>query len=389
MPMKSIPHRAIVGQARRVVLKIGSRVLASETGQPDLMRIENIVGQVSELRRAGCEVVIVSSGAIGTGMGVLNLKSRPVHLPELQMCAAIGQSRLVAHYEQFFARECCHAAQVLLTHEDLKHRERHLNARNTILTLLRNGVVPIINENDAVAVDDIRFGDNDILAALVTILVDADLLILMSTVNGLRKTGTGTGTMRVPFLSGITEKELAMASGKGSHISTGGMASKLQAARTAAELGVSVVICDGRMRNVVSRVMAGDDVGTLIASAESVCAPRINRKKKWIAYFHRTAGTLAIDDGARKALEQRGKSLLPIGITAVEGVFSVGASVKIVDNKGDLIGRGLVDYSSGQIDSIKGCKTTEIESILGTKDFDEVIHRDNMVLLRPSQEGIL
>ncbi len=388
--MKSSQHRDTIGRAKRVVVKIGSRVLASESGQPDLGQIEKIVRQVSELHRAVCEVVIVSSGAIGTGMGVLNLKTRPVLLPELQMCAAIGQSRLVSHYEQFFARECCHAAQVLLTHEDLKHRERHLNARNTILTLLRNGVVPIVNENDAVAVDDIRFGDNDILAALVTILVDADLLILMSTVNGLRKTVSGKRTVRIPYLAGVTDKELALTSGKGSNISTGGMASKLQAARTAAELGVSVVICDGRMRDVVGRIVSGEDVGTLIASSVAANGGRrINRKKKWIAYFHRAAGTIFVDAGARKALEEQGKSLLPIGITAVEGVFPVGAAVKIADRSGHLIGRGLVDYSSAQIDLIKGCKTSRIESILGAKEYDEVIHRDNMVLLRPSQEGVL
>jgi glutamate 5-kinase len=383
-------RRGMLADARRVVVKIGSRVLARRDGSVDLERIAAIVAQVAELRRAGCEVVMVSSGAIGTGMGALGLRQRPVRLPELQMCAAIGQSRLMSHYERLFAEQGLHVGQVLLTHDDLKERGRHLNARNTMLALLRNGVVPIVNENDAVAVDDIRFGDNDILAALVTILVEGDLLVLMSTVNGLRRKLPNGRSERIAFLAGVTERELGMAQGKGCHISTGGMASKLQAARTAAELGASVVICDGRMRNVLPRVLAADDVGTLItASVDLGAVPRINRRKRWIAFFHRSSGTVIIDDGACRALEEQGKSLLPIGVTAVEGRFEVGASVKVKDARGRLVARGLVEYSSEQIERIKGRRSSEIEAILGLKEYDEIIHRDNMVILNPSQEGVL
>jgi len=382
--------RAIIEQAGRVVVKLGSRVLSHSDGRPNLKRIEAIVEDVVALRRRGREVLLVSSGAIGAGMGVLGIKRRPTLLPQLQMCAAVGQAQLMSIYERLFQAANCRMGQVLLTHADLRERSRHLNARNTILALLREGVVPVLNENDAVAVDDIRFGDNDILAALASILVEADLLVLMSTVNGLRRSSGGGRTARVPYLAGVTQSELALAGGKGSEISTGGMASKLQAARMAAELGASVVICDGRMQRILERVLAGEDVGTLIRSEENIEGPSaISRKKRWIAFFHRSIGSLIIDDGARRALIEGGKSLLPIGIVAVEGRFGVGASVKVKDSEGRLVARGLVEYSSEQIERIKGRRTSEIEGVLGAKEYDEVIHRDNLVILKPSQEGVL
>lgn len=382
--------RAILGSSRRIVVKLGSRVLSRSDGRLDPDRIRSIVEQVVELRGAGHEVLLVSSGAIGAGMGVLGIRRRPTLLPQLQMCAAVGQAQLMSIYERLFDACGCRMGQVLLTHSDLRERGRHLNARNTILALLREGVVPILNENDAVAVDDIRFGDNDILAALASILVEADLLVLMSTVNGLRRSSGGGRTSRVPFLAGVSARELKMAGGKGSEISTGGMGSKLQAAQMAAELGASVVICDGRMRNILGRVVAAEDVGTLITSAENPeAAASISRKKRWIAFFHRTTGTLIVDDGARRALIEQGKSLLPIGIVEVQGRFEVGASVKVKNSEGKLVARGLVEYSSEQIGLIKGRRTSEIESILGTKEYDEVIHRDNMAILKPSQEGVL
>ncbi len=381
-------YRSRLNGAKRVVIKTGSRVLVRRDGKPDTARIEAIVRQIAKLRGDGVEVILVSSGAIGAGMNTLGIKKRPATLPELQMAAAVGQSRLIAMYDQLFVAEGCPIGQVLLTQDGLKQRERHLNARNTILTLLRNGIIPIVNENDAVAVDDIRFGDNDILAALVSILVDADLLILLTTVNGLRKPAKNGQTRRVPFLEDVTEKELALDNGKSDTLSSGGITSKLQAAKTAAETGTSVVICDGRMRDIITRAIAAEDVGTLIAPATR-SSGNINRRKRWIAFFHRTRGTLIIDSGARMALAEKGRSLLPIGISSVEGSFPVGTSVHIKTADGTLVARGLVEYSSDQIKLIKGRKTSDIESILGSKEYDEVVHRDNMVLLKPSQEGIL
>lgn len=370
--------------ASRVVVKIGSRVLVQRDGRPDLRRLRALVGDLAAARRAGREIVVVSSGAIGAGMSVLGLKTRPTHLPDLQMAAAVGQSRLMALYDRLFAAEKCRVGQVLLTHADLNDRQRHLNARNTMMNLLRNGIIPIVNENDVVSVDEIKFGDNDLLASLVALLIQADLLVLLTTVDGFRAPAAGGRTRRVPFLKGVSEEALALAVGKGSELSTGGMMSKLQAADTVAGVGTPVVIANGRQAGAIGKVLAGNDVGTLLAAGKP---SGLSGRKRWIAFFHKAKGSLVVDDGARLAVTEKGRSLLPIGVKGVEGEFEAGDVVNIRVAGGPAFARGVTDYSSEEVRRIQGRKTAEIAAILGAADFEEVIHRDNMVVLKGAAKG--
>jgi glutamate 5-kinase len=381
--MQTANLRAALGDARRVVVKIGSRVLVQKSGRPDRRRMTELVRQVAALVRQGREVVVVSSGAIGSGMEALHMRRRPTTLPDLQMAAAVGQSRLMAAYDQLFARHGLRMGQVLLTHDDLRHRSRHLNARNTMMNLLRHGIVPIVNENDVVAVDEIKFGDNDLLAALVSILVEAQALILLTTVDGFRAPGAGGRTRRVPLLQGVSEENLQHAVGKGSELSTGGMASKLQSAGMVAHNGIPVVIANGRSDGVVERIVAGNDVGTLIAPSGT----DLSHRQRWITFFHRTEGAVVVDDGAREALEAKGRSLLPIGIRAVEGEFEAGAVVLIKAMDGAILARGLTDYSSTEINLVKGKRSAEVAALAGSPDYAEVIHRDNMVFEKKEAAG--
>jgi len=378
-------ERQVLRRARRVVVKIGSRVLVQRTGNPDLRRIRLLVREVAKLRRAGKEVIVVSSGAIAAGVEALGLNKRPTNLPELQMAAAVGQVRLMTLYDRFFGAERCRIGQVLLTHSDLQHRARHLNARNTMMVLLRRGIIPIINENDVVAVDEIKFGDNDILASLVTVLIDGDVLLLLSTTDGLRAPLASGRTRRVPYLESVTPEALALASGKGSEFSLGGMASKLQSAQTAVDVGAAVVIADGRKPQVIGQVMAGEDVGTMIGNPRKNSRGLFRGRKRWLAFFHKMSGSIVVDAGAQGALEKNGNSLLPIGIREVEGTFAKGALVNVRSQDGRVIARGLSQYSSDEIRRIMGRRTAEIEGILGSRDCDEVIHRDNMVVIHRNQ----
>lgn len=369
-------------QSRRIVVKIGSRILVQRSGRPEIRRIRSLVRELAGLRQAGREIVFVTSGAIGAGMEALGMRQRPSCLPELQMAAAVGQSRLMTRYDNFFAHEHCKIGQVLLTHDDLKNRSRHLNARNTMLAMLRAGVIPVVNENDAVAVDEIKFGDNDLLASLVGQLINADLLIILTTTNGLHiPTKAKRRSQRVAFLENITPEVLALASGKGCALSTGGMASKLEAAHAATKTGTTVVIADGRRSGIISMIMRGTNTGTLIAPLINQSAPGLAGRKRWIAFFHKPQGTLIIDDGARWAIEKDGKSLLPIGIKAVEGKFAAGDAVDIKIADQTLIARGLTSYSSHDISLIQGHRTDAIAGILGAANYAEVIHRDNMAIL--------
>jgi len=375
------PVRDHLKRSRRVVVKIGSRVLVQKTGSPDLQRIRSLVRQIARLQSSGHQVVLVTSGAIAAGVEALRLRRRPKNLPQLQMAAAVGQVRLMTLYDTFFAAERCGIGQVLLTHADLQNRARHLNARNTIMALLRQGVIPIINENDVVAVDEIKFGDNDILASLVTVLIDGDVLILLSTTDGLRAPAASGRSRRVPYMENVTEEALALAWGKGSDFSLGGMASKLKAAQTAVDVGARVVIADGRKEEILDRVMAGEDVGTLIGNPKASPAGVIRGRKRWLAFFHKVNGSLVVDAGAQKALEIKGHSLLPIGVREVEGHFSKGSLVNVRTQDGRTIARGLTEYSSDDIRRIMGHRTADIATILGAKECDEVIHCDNMVNL--------
>lgn len=373
--------RSRLAQAKRVVIKIGTRVLVQRTGRPEARRIQALVDQIAGLHAAGREVIVVSSGAIGSGMEALGLRTRPTHMPELQMCAAVGQTRLMGLYDKLFARRGCRVGQVLLTHEDLKHRTRHMNTRNTMLTLLRHGIIPIVNENDVVATDEIKFGDNDQLGALVTLLLQADALLLLTTVDGFRLPASAGRTRRAAYLPGVDEETLSHAVGKGSHLSTGGMASKLQSAGLVVNNGIPVVIADGRNPKTITRVLAGEDAGTLICSPETDAA-RLNQRERWIAFFHKSEGTVIVDDGARAAILEKGRSLLPIGIRDVRGHFEPGALVTLEGLDGRTFARGLTDYASDAVRLIRGRRSAEIAELLGSSDYNEVVHRDNMILLQ-------
>ncbi|AKJ65259.1 glutamate 5-kinase [Kiritimatiella glycovorans] len=372
----------LVAGARRVVVKAGTRTLVQRSGRPDSRRIDTLVSQLAALRREGREVVGVSSGAIGAGIEALGLKTRPESLPELQMAAAVGQTRLMSLYEKSFARRRCRVGQILLTHDGLKDRERHLNARSTLLQLLHHGIVPVVNENDVVSNEEIKFGDNDLLAALVAILIDADVLILLTTTNGLREPRADGKTRRVRAVEAVDENILSLAGGTGDGLSTGGMASKLRAAEQAAHNGIPVIIADGRRRDTVTRIFAGEDVGTLLLPRKAT----LSKRKRWIAFFNRAQGRIVVDEGAAKAIRTGGRSLLPIGILRVEGRFPVGAMVNVVDREGALIARGLVEYGSENLERVKGMKTAQIAEALGSSYYNEAIHRDHMVVLDRGEE---
>jgi glutamate 5-kinase len=372
--------RHVLKNAKRIVVKFGSRVLLDASGKPDLERMRNLVRQVALLRLMGRQVVVVTSGAVGAGMEVLGLKKRPKNLPDLQMAASVGQPRLMATYTQFFAEYDCQVGQVLLTHEDLKHRVRHLNTRNTMCRLLESNVIPIVNENDVVAVDEFKVGDNDVLASMVAMLVGADTLILNTTVDGLQETAPDGSMRRVKYVPSVTSKVLGLAKGKGSDLSTGGMATKLMAAHSMAKIGGVALIIDGRKPDEITRAMGGEDCGTFVGT--EISSASLSSRKQWIAFFHRVQGTIVVDDGAKQALLERGKSLLAAGIVAVQGNFGVGASVKVESKNGDVIARGLVEYASSDIEKIKGQTSSQIEAILGAISSEEVIHRDNIYVER-------
>ena len=365
---QNIQHRDALKNAKRIVVKAGSKVLVQSTGRPDKRRLSLLVDEIATFENGGGEVAFVSSGAVGAGLEALGMTSRPKEIPDLQMAAAVGQIRLMSVYDELFSQNKCRIGQVLLTHDALKHRERHLNARNTLLNLIANRIVPIINENDAISTEEIKFGDNDVLAALVAILIDADALILLSSTDGLREPDGNGKTRRVSFIEEVDDDVLGLVADKQDNLSTGGMASKLQSAQIAAHNGVPVVIANGRKTGVITRIMQGLDEGTLLFPKEG----NISKRKRWIAFFNRAEGHLIVDDGAVDALS-KGKSLLPVGIQAVEGNFKVGAMVNIQTQDGQTIARGLVEYTSAEIAELHGRQTTGKSG--------EVIHRDNMVML--------
>ena len=357
-------HREALKNAKRIVVKAGSKVLVENSGRPDEKQLSALVGELSAFRNNGGEVAFVSSGAVGAGLEALHMKARPKAMPDLQMAAAVGQIRLMSVYDALFSANGCQVGQVLLTHDALKHRERHLNARNTLLNLIEHRIVPIINENDTISTEEIKFGDNDVLAALVAILIDADALILLSSTDGLRN----DRNERVSFIEEVDDEVLEWVADKADHLSSGGMASKLKSAQIAAHNGIPVVIANGRNPGVLHHIFQGLDEGTLLFPK----AGNISKRKRWIAFFNRAEGQLVVDDGAAEALDH-GKSLLPVGVKSVEGVFRTGAMVDVLAPNGHHVARGLVEYSSEEIDRMKGQKTDGKSG--------EVIHRDNMVIL--------
>jgi len=369
----------LLKQAKRIVLKIGSSLVASRDSglRPD--RIERLADEVTAVRRSGREVLLVSSGAIVSGIKKLGLPAYPKSLPVKQAAAAVGQSRLMWAYEKAFETLGQQVAQVLLTHQDLADRARFLNSRHTLTTLIEFGVIPIVNENDTVAVDEIRFGDNDTLAAQVAHLVDADLLIILSDVDGLftKDPRQDPDATLIPLVTEVS-KDIERRAGVASTFEgTGGMATKIQAAKKVAAYGVATLIINGDRPGLLPAVFEGVEAGTLVLPK----GERLTSRKHWIAYTLRAKGKLVLDDGAVEALVRRGKSLLPSGIVQVSGEFAPGDAVACADRHGKEFAKGLVNFSSGTIARIKGLKTSEIQKVAGQQEYDEVIHRDNLVIL--------
>ncbi|MGE0824125.1 MAG: glutamate 5-kinase [Candidatus Binatia bacterium] len=368
----------ILYRARRVVIKVGSGVLSGVEGirQDSIVRL---VEGIAALRHTGKEVVLVTSGAVSSGMSRLGMKTRPKTIPAKQAAAAVGQITLMALYERLFSQHEIRVAQILLTHDDLANRRRYLNAKHAMRTLLDAAVLPIVNENDTVAVDEIQFGDNDNLSALVAVLIAADLLVILSDVAGLydKDPRSCLDAKLVPLVSRIDDQLLGYAGGAGI-FGRGGMISKLQAAQKAALSGIPTIIADGRQTDMLKVVFDQTrEVGTLFLPLSD----RLASRKHWIAYTLKPAGELIIDAGACRAIREQGRSLLPAGIRTIKGIFSEGECVTCLTDNGQAFARGLVNYSSEALGRIKGVQTSRIEEILGYKVSDEVIHRDDLALL--------
>ncbi len=364
---------------KRLVVKIGSNILASGNEGLDTKRISTIARDVAELHDRGYNLVLVSSGAIAAGMRKLGLKEKPKTVKLKQAAAAVGQSSLMWAYEKSFGEYNKKVAQVLLTRDAFDDRKKYINSKNTLLTLLSYNIIPIINENDTVSTDEIRFGDNDFLASLVASLIEAERLIILSDVDGLYSEDPKKAKHAeiISVVEEITPALIHKAGKAGSVVGTGGMYSKLLAAQRAVNHGIIVHIISGRKGGLMKAHIDGNECGTLFLPKKE----KLSSRKGWIAYGSRSKGILVIDDGAIKALIQGGKSLLPSGIITVEGNFETGDAVYCLDSGGNRIAKGLMNYSSTEIERIKGKRTTEIEKILGYKYSDEAIHRDNLVLL--------
>jgi glutamate 5-kinase len=362
---------------RRIVVKVGSGLVAEPGAGPVPERVRDLAADLAGVARR-LEVTLVSSGAIASGSARLGLRSRPRTIPEKQAAAAAGQVVLMWHYEQAFAPHGVRVAQVLLTQEDISHRARYLNARNTLLTLLGYRVLPIVNENDTVAVEEIKVGDNDNLAALVAYLVDADLLVLLSDTDGLYTSDPRRDPLarRIETVDAITP-DMERQAGLEGTLGTGGMVTKLQAAQKAMAAGIPMIVADGRQCGVLLAILAGAPVGTYFRPR----AERLTGRKRWIAFATPPQGALEVDAGARRALVEGGKSLLPSGLVKVEGEFVAGDAVGIRDPEGCEFARGIVNYDARELALLRGAKTRDIERLLGYRMGDEVIHRDNLVLL--------
>ena len=373
-----VQGRKFLQSVRRVVIKVGSAVLTDENGLDDQV-IADLCAQVASLRKEDREVTIVSSGAIAAGMGkMLELKS-PTTVPEKQAMAALGQGRLIQAYEDAFKNHGIHVAQILLTREGLVSRYRYLNAKNTLRTLLQWGIIPIINENDTVATEELQFTDNDALAVLIVNLVEAEVLICLSDVDGLydRDPREKANAQRIPEVSKVDKSITDLASDYLGRAGRGGMKSKLEAAQMVTACGVPMVVAEGRTDRILTRLFAGEDLGTLFCA----CKRRIHGRKPWIVFTLDREGILEIDQGAVKAMVDNGKSLLPVGIRSVRDDFEAGACVVCCDGSGKEVAVGLSNYNSRDIRKICGCQTGEIYDIIGHQGTSEVIHRDNMVIL--------
>jgi glutamate 5-kinase len=372
-------RQEVITLAHTVVVKVGTNVLTRADGTLEPARVQGLADQLHRLRQTGRKVALVSSGAIGAGVGRLGLGRRPSDLRQLQACAAVGQTFLMRAYEDCLARHGIPTAQLLLTAGDFDNRARYLNARNTIVTLLEWGCLPIINENDTVSVAEIRFGDNDHLAALVTNLLQAPLLILLSVVDGLYSADPGTDPLAslvstVPVIDGTVLEKAG--TGK-STLGSGGMRSKLRAARLATVAGESVLLANGSLPGVLDALFRAEPIGTLFLPHNRT----LPAWKRWLGYTARPRGRLVVDAGARRAVQEQGRSLLPIGVVEVQGTFHKGDVVTLCDPEGVEFARGLSAYSSADLQRLRGLHTEQIREVLCTAPYEEVVHRDNLVVI--------
>lgn len=366
-------------EAKRVVVKVGTSTLVRTSGKPDFRRMDRLVREIADLKNEGREMVLVSSGAIAIGMDSIGLRQKPAEIPARQALAAIGQSSLMTLYKKFFADYGQTAAQVLLTKENAARHHQYANSRNALLELLSMGAVPVINENDVVAVDEIKIGDNDTLSATVATLIDADALLILSDIDGLYTANPQEDkTARwIPEVAEITPAIERMAGGAGSSFGTGGMATKIEAAKIAVNAGATFVIAPSARNDVISAVLAGEPVGTVFSAKEA----HLRQRKSWLAFGKRIAGDVVVDEGCEAAMRAHGSSLLAAGIVTVEGDFAAGTTVRVLSARQQEIARGIVNYSAAQIARIAGRQSRDFASLIEGEIRDEVIHRDNMVLM--------
>lgn len=372
--------REALKKGKRIVIKVGTSTITYANGKRNFSQIDRLAREISDLQNQGKEMILVTSGAVAVGVDRMGLPGKPKTIPGKQAAAAVGQGVLMHTYEKFFADYSQIVAQVLITKTEAIDRHRYTNTRNTFMELMRQRVIPIVNENDVVALDELKIGDNDNMSALVAGIVDADLVIILSDVDGLYTANPQThpDAVIVPEVAEITPEIEASAGGVGSARGTGGMATKIQAAKAATSSGIHLVIASGTEKNAITRVLQGEELGTLFVSREN----RLQFRKRWLAFGAKIAGSIVVDDGCAKAIRKAGGcSILPAGVFAVQGEFLPGSTVSVIDKDAHELARGLVHYSSAELEQIKGCNSGEIANILGHKNFDEVIHRDDLVIL--------
>ena len=367
-------------KVKRVVIKVGTHLITTDSGRLNTAELKNLVAQVGALNDRGYEVLLVSSGAIAAGVEGLGLESRPTAIPVLQAAASVGQGLLLQEYINLFKESNLKVGQVLITQFDTTHRQQYLNARNTLEKLLELGIIPVINENDTTAVDEIKFGDNDTLAALVTTLIKGDLLVMLTVTEGLLAADplTGRRDKLLSKIDEITPEIEALAGGVGTKFGSGGMVTKIQAAKIVTFGQGGVVIANGFTPHVLAKIVEGEPVGTFFVPRKK----SVSSRKLWIAFGRMTRGTIFVDEGAKEAVISKGKSLLPAGITRCRGHFEPGDAVNIADKKGDIFAKGLTNFSSEEINKIKGLKSEEVSSILSEDADEEVIHRDCLLVLK-------
>ncbi len=378
--MNNEASREALKKAKRIVIKVGTSTITYANGKRNFSQIDRLAREISDLQNQGKEMILVTSGAVAVGVDRMGLPGKPKTIPGKQAAAAVGQGVLMHTYEKFFADYGQIVAQVLITKTEAIDRHRYTNTRNTFMELMRQRVIPIVNENDVVALDELKIGDNDNMSALVAGIVDADLVIILSDVDGLYTANPQThpDAVIVPEVAEITPEIEASAGGVGSARGTGGMATKIQAAKAATSSGIHLVIASGTEKNAITRVLQGEELGTLFVSREN----RLQFRKRWLAFGAKIAGSIVVDDGCAKAIRKAGGcSILPAGVFAVQGDFLPGSTVSVIDKDAHELARGLVHYSSAELEQIKGCNSGEIANILGHKNFDEVIHRDDLVIL--------